>query len=351
MKVAFSALLATVLGLSLVVGEAQAATKKKAAKKSAAKATTSATQLPAKVEAAAPAPAPTVATEPAQTSAAPIATAVTEAEPKRWGMLIDIWAEGQVHGMNRSSSGGAEAGSETMLNSFQIRPSYKITDTASVAAGIDVEHSFGSQGKADQDGGVWTTYDAFVQVAHSKLLTLGPVNLRGYLRPYLPTSEASQNPDSGRYLALRGNLSAKAPIGGGFNVSYTVEPRYFMAKNASYKTYKPDGSLKAWKATEDYRVKHWLGLDYENGKFSGYTNWGIKSQMYNQDSDADTGAELTTAQKDQLYSETGIGYQLIENFALNVGYYTETNNFRDNNAWVAFDDKEFLYFVEGVVTF
>lgn len=344
MKVAFSALLATVLGLSLAVGTANAAPKKKAAKKTAAKKSTSATQLPAKVEAAAPAPAPTVATEPAQTSAAPIATAVTEAAPKRWAFMLDYWVEGQVSGVNRSSSGGTDAGTETMMATPQARVTYKITDSASVAAGVDWEHSFGSQGTAEE-GGHWKTYDSFVQVAHSKLATLGPINLRGYIRPYLPTSEDSQNPDSGRHFALRGNLSAKADIGSGFALSYTLEPRYFAAKNNAYK------KAGKWKNTEDYRVKHWLGLDYEAGKFSGYLNGGVKSQMYNQDTDAATGAELVGAQKDQFYNELAVGYQVIENLALNVGYYQETANFRDNDAFVAFDDKEMLYFVEGVVTF
>ncbi len=346
MKVAFSALLATVLGLSLAVGTANAAPKKKAARaKTAAKKSTSATQLPAKVEAAAPAPAPTVATEPAQTSAAPIAAAVTEAAPKRWGLLIDIWAEANVHGVNAASD--SVTGNEAWENSFQIRPSYKITDTASVAVGIDMVHTLGSV--AGKDDGKFTALDAFFQVAHSKLLTLGPVNVRGYLRPYIPTSEASQNPESGRYFALRGNLSAKTDLGSGFALSYTLEPRYYAAKNASYKKVE-DGEV-SWKATEDYRVKHWLGLDYEAGKFSGYTNWGVKSQMYNQDSDPDTGKVLIGRQKDQIYSELGLGYQIIENFAMNVGTYTETNNFRDNDAFVLFDDNQQLYFVEGVVTF
>ena len=342
-------LLAAVITLSLAGGQAQAAkaTKKKAAKTAAKKTSNQeAAQLPAKVEPAAPA-APAAAVEPAQTSAAPVATAVSEAAPKRWSFLLDYWVEGQVNGVNRSNSGGTAAGSEAMVATPQAKVTYKITDTASAAAGIDWEQTFGS--KDGTDSGQWTMSDAFVMVAHSKLATLGPVNVRGYLRPYLPTSEASQNPNSGRYFALRGNISAKAPIGGGFSLAYTLEPRYFAAKNASYKTYKSDGSVKEWKATEDYRVRHWLGLDYENGKFTGYTNWGVKSQFYNQDSD--NGQNLSAPQKDQLYSETAVGYQIIDNFAMNVGYYTETNNFRDNNGWVMFNDKEYLYFVEGVVTF
>jgi len=345
MNVAFTALLATLLGLSLVGGEASAArvTKKKVTAKKAAQKKTSqvpAKVLPAKAEVT-PAPAPPVAAQ-VQTSKATVAETVAPAQPKRWGLLIDLWAEGHVNGIHRANSGGTY-GSEAMENSIQIRPSYKITDVASVAVGLDMYHTFGS--KTGTDNGQFTVYDSFAQVAMSKLFAVGLIKTKGYVRTYLPTSAGSRDPESGRYAAVRAGFTTALPLSRGLELTYNIEPRYFFQRNMSYTN--DDGE---WTAQENYRLKHWLGLSAEAGKFSAYQNIGLRSRYFHQDSDAQTGETLFAPQQDNLYWETGVGYQIIDNFALNAGYYTESNDIRRPD-FVVFDDTKYLYFVEGVVTF
>lgn len=352
MKVVLSALLA----LSLVAGAVEAKpAKKKAARAKAAKQTR--VTLPPKAQAVSDvtvAPAASAAAQ-EQTSSATISETVAQQAPKKWSMLIDIWAEGNINGVNRSgdkttvrNENNGSAANTVFENTVTLRPTYKVTDIASASVGIDIVHSFGSVDGSD--GGYVTPLDLYLQAAHSKIALAGPVTLKSYIRPYLPTSEASANEVSGRYLAVRAGLTAGMPLGNGIELSYNAEPRYYFQKNKTFLKKQDDSSFE-YAATENYRLKHWLGLSFESGRLSGYQNLGMRTRVYHQDQDVDTGATLTAPQKDELYVETGLGYQIVDNFALNGGFYTETNNFRNNNGWTVYNDTAYFYFVEGVVTF
>lgn len=280
----------------------------------------------------------------------------TSSQTKRWDLMIRSWAEGQVHGMNRASDRqglakeGAE-GTETMTDTLEMRTTYKLNDTSALGVGLEATHSFGSV--KGNDNGQFTMNDSYVQFAQSKIPLAGPATLKWYVRPYLPTSEASQNAESGRYLMIRASASASMPIGSGFDVSYNLEPRYFFQKNNAFKTYKPDGKFDKWKASENYRLKHWAELQFKNKSktFQAYQRLGLRNQIYNQQTDANTGVAVKAAQKDQLYSETAVGYQVLDNFLAKVGVYTDSNDFRNNERWQWYDDKAYLYFFEGTVTF
>ncbi len=244
--------------------------------------------------------------------------------PSRLGFSGEIWLETMANHVKR----------EDWMNILLIRPYYKLTDNSSFAVGQELLHSIG--GNEDKPGGTFSVLDTHVEYAHSNVAEMGPFTVKGYLRPYLPTSEASRDPVSGRNLMVRGQLSATAPINGHFKAGYWVEPRYFFQKNNSYES--ADGEVTH---NEQARIKHWLGLTADVDGFVGYQFVGINSRYYHDD-----GPQL-----DALYWETGLGYQFSENFVFYAGGYTETTHDIKKKDFLFFDENEFLYFLDGIFTF
>jgi len=287
----------------------------------------------------------------AQTTTADIAQTTQAVAPKRWALLVDLWNEVGMGAANRAqdpTSGNNADDSDVLMNYTLIRPSYKVTDNASVALGMEFSNSWGATHQ--KENGAFEMSDPYVQVVHSKIATLGPVGIKGYFRAYAPFSESSQNTDKGQNLYLRGGLTAGASLSKVFNLSYSIEPRYYFKKNLSYAKTNGDGTV-SYTATEQGRFKQWISLGAEAGKWSAYQNLGIRSRFYYQDSDVATGETLVTPQKDHLYMETGVGYQILSSFQLVGGVYTEGMDVRTRDDIALYNDNDSYYFVEGVLTF
>jgi hypothetical protein len=237
----------------------------------------------------------------------------------RWGFTGELWLETLANRVKR----------EDWMNIMLIRPYYKITDSSTFAVGQELLHSIG--GSDEKPGGTFTVLDTHIEYAHSDIADIGDFKIKGYLRPYLPTSEASQDPIKGRHLMVRGQMSATTPVNGHFKAGYWVEPRYFFYKN-KYSDDVPN---------EQARIKHWLGLTADINGFIGYQFVGITSRYFHED----------RPQQDDLYWETGLGWEVSKNFLFYVGAYTETTNDMRKNDFVFFDENEYLYFLDGIFSF
>lgn len=259
-------------------------------------------------------------TEPTEpVSRVPITEVEADKAKSRWGFTGEMWFETMANQVKR----------ESWVDIMLIRPYYKISDTSSFAIGQELLHSVG--GNDEKPNGTFTVLDTHIEYANSHIADVGEFTLKGYLRPYLPTSEASQNPVSGRNMVVRGQLSLTAPVDGHFRAGYWVEPRYFFYKNKSYDDVH----------NEQARVKQWLGLTADISGFVGYQFVGINSRYFHEEG----------PQRDDLYWETGLGWQFSPNFVFYAGAYTETSNDTRKNDFVFFDESEYLYFLDGIFTF
>lgn len=332
----------------------------------AAKAKTAATkaaiaETPVTVAPVAAAPAPVVSSPSAGQSASTVAAATQEVKKSKLGMLIIDRADFASDTANRSQTTQAAA-------TLTLRPSYKLTDTTSVAAGIDIDHSFG----ADEVGpnkskAKWTPYDAYLMLSKSNLGTLpGGIAAKGNARFYLPTSEGSQ--DAETLGVLRANLTL-TKTWGKISLAYSADPRVYFQKNLSYvkagetdryadpnkdaaaEAKEPTGPLKST-ATNAYRLTHLVELGFQaTEKLSFYSDFGIDHRYFN----ADPVWDIAAVQKDNLLTETGASYAFNDNFTLILGAEQLGPDLRspseNNEANAAYREDKTSYFVEADIAF
>ncbi|MGE3974917.1 MAG: hypothetical protein AB7F59_10360 [Bdellovibrionales bacterium] len=342
-----SKLVVGLFSVSLAASTSFAATKAAKAKSAKAQAaaasastaaTTPATEAPTTVEAG-PAVAPS-----ASTSVASVSATAAPVAPKKWGLLIDSWTEAGIAATNKANAD--DSIQQNANHSVLIRPSYKLNDTTSTAVGIEFNHDIVSRNK--ERTGAMT--DPYVQLASSKLATLGAAKIKGYIRPYLPLSLASQDPVKGRDLAVRAQLNIERPISKALTVSYNFEPRYFFQKNKGYSAVN-DRGVATFTHQEQYRLLHWASLEASMGKVGFYQNAGIRSRWYNEANDPIQGRSVTPNQRDDLYLESGLSYALLEQLTVVGGVYTDSRNLTQNNNTLEgiYRDDESMYFLELTV--
>jgi hypothetical protein len=336
--------------------KAIAAAKKKQAKRRAKKNGTagSATQAAAPAEVtpnavnpAAPS-APEVAA-PATTSTTTVQTAVQEAAPKRWGVMLDNWTEAGAQAVNY--------GRADLDATETLRISYKLTPTLSASVTGQWGHSYGTTSK---DQRVFVAYDPYLMLAKTKLLgeLPGGLSSKGYLRFYPGLSEGSQNKGQKGYIRTSFNIGKD--VSKVVNLAWEFQTRTFIQEYKTYDTKeqrRDDGVLlKASQENpnEQFRFKHFgsLGLNLSKS-VSAYQNLGMDYGFFHSDENATNPSNRDVPHKEAYYAETGIGYAINDNLSFAVGIYSELERdlLTQTNDFSFYRDDESLYFLEGTIVF
>lgn len=243
---------------------------------------------------AATAPAPTAAPATASSggqTTSTIAQATAEVKKSKFGMLLNNRAGLSMNAAHRE---GGDLGGYLL-----IRPSYKVSDTTSVAIGQEFDHSYGVTTLQGGNKASFTLLDTYAQVANSSLGTLpGDVKVKGYARYYIPNSEASQA--SGQIGQLRLNAAFKKDLGSGFAISYVNNLRPYFQQ---YRTFTNAKGKEV--GTRSMRVTHYGQLDITiSESVSFYTLAGFDHNWMN----GDDNVNIRGTRNMQLLAESAIAY-------------------------------------------
>lgn len=248
---------------------------------------------------------------------------------------------GQRDGRKTDQEQDIEASGE-----MSLRLGYAVTDKVKVGLGTDAEHSYGAlnTGKAN-----WILYDAFASISHSSLLTMpGDINLSGGFRFYAPTSEGSQA--AGLIARLRGNVKLSRQFGP-VSVYYSADPQYYVQSYLTSVTVKEAGA-EEHSGNRQYRLLHFIGADWQiNPKWSFSSMLGFDQGWYYNDPNFPN--QKRRDETADLYAETSIGYQLIENLSLGAGVTQTAPNVLDQNSpeGPLYRDEFTKYFMEATLAF
>ncbi len=356
------------LAVSMIVSSAvYAAPAKKAAARTAKKAAVVKAVKPAQSATATQAKA--AVAEPTQTVAEPtagspassaesvtqVAKATQEVKKSKFNILIADRGSFATATSNRSETSEPSG-------VLTVRPGYKLSDDVSLAAGIDITHTFGAAETAATDSQVsrpkWTPADVYLMAAHSNLGTLpGNLKTKGYLRYYLPTSEASQF--MGQIGVVRGNITLAKPIGNKLAVKYIAEPRLYLEQYKTYDRKDETGTIQrnakgeaVQVGTNTYRLNHFVEVEFNaTEKLGFYSDLGFDHKWYNGDSNYG----LRSSQRDNIYAETGVAYSFTNNVTLIAGVEQDgpdlRNQAQNNEASVIYGEDFTNYFLEADITF
>lgn len=231
---------------------------------------------------------------------------------------------------------------------MSLRLGYKLTDSASVGLGTDVEHSYGSlnTGKA-----TWTPADVFASIAHSKLTTLpGDIGVKGSFRFYAPTSEASQA--AGQIARLRANVTLNRQFGP-VNLYYSADPQYYIQEYLTATKLNADGT-EDHSGTRSFRLYHYAGLEVQiTPAMTAYSNLGLDQGWFNDDPNFKL--KKNTKPNSGIYAETGLTYKLTDNISMAGGVMQDSNPDmlaqQPNKEGPLYRDELSAYFLEGTLSF
>lgn len=282
-------------------------------------------------------PSAAVAAPTAGQTTSTVQAATAEVKKKKFGFLLVNRADLSASAANRSK--GSDASGYLL-----VRPSYKLSDSLSLAIGQEFGHSYGTQmnGKA-----AWVMYDPYAMISASNLGTLpGGIATKGSLRFYAPTSESSQMKDTIGMVRFNGTIEKSF---GKFSVSYNLEPRVYFQQ---YNTYIDVTDNNKEKATIGYRYANWLEAAYQFSDAVGmYSIFGIDHRYFNGDSNAG----IKALQKDHLIAETAVTVNATKNITILAGISQDTDgsNLRDpnvNKKDPVYRDELMTYFVEADIS-
>lgn len=234
---------------------------------------------------------------------------------------------------------------------LQLRANYKINSNLSLRVNQELTQAYddGERTKA----AVGNTY---VQVAASKLGTIGKAPVKGYVRAILPTSIATRE-DKNQYLELRGEASVKFFKTKRFSLSAHTHGRYYAAEKFSdVSTITVNNvNMEVQKINADYRLRNYLTGSYSVGKFYFLQQLGVQHDFLKSNEatviDATSGQSvLNPSGKPHLYAYAETGYQITNNIGLELGVYSLTKMDKVNDLGI-YDTQDNLYYLNAAISF
>ena len=148
------------------------------------------------------------------TSTQTTTTTTTTNKPSRFSFYIESWNEGLLSRLDE--------GSETY---WTIRPQYQLTDKLSVRYSFEVTNRWNWSG--DQGAKTLQTSmgDHYLMFNHGSF-SAGPFDLFGYVRIYLPTSNATR--DVGQIARVRFKPYVTLPVTRNIKLAFRLETNYYQ---------------------------------------------------------------------------------------------------------------------------
>lgn len=245
----------------------------------------------------------------------PVEEVSQDASPSRFGLLIDIWNENNMGEVNRLNNEGAESDASVDTT---VRPSYKLTDTTSIALALAANHTWGT---TDGNDSSFSMYDPYLMLASSDLGSAGLLTTKGYVRLYLPISQDSR--DAGQIAMVRLNGQASLPVGP-LKITGTLEPRFYAQSDDSYKTAERGASRDDGTVTNNQYGRLLYSLKLSGpivGPLSFYSEHGIRNDWFYRNDDA----IANTEDRARYYNETMVSVAVGDNLEFAGGLFTKRN--------------------------
>ena len=220
---------------------------------------------------------------------------MTEDKPSRWSLYVEFWEEDKF---------GPEGGLETYLT---IRPQYQLTDKLRLGFSFESTIDWGVLGKKDATA-KYIIGNHYLMLSTST--ALGPFDLGGYVRIYLPTSEEWMQ--RGHIARVRIKPYLTLPVSRGVKFAFRLETNYFQRSVDSYRDIDAIGNNDCNSArycsaiNEQWRIEPMIGfLGKIHGPFSFESIHGFRFHSYFENRTADN---ATTQKKHEVmwYNESGI---------------------------------------------
>lgn len=186
---------------------------------------------------------------PQQQPQAEVSEPLAEDKPSRWSLYLEFWEEDQF---------GSNLGLETYAT---IRPQYQLTDKLRVGYSLEFTVNWGVLGP-DNDETRATMGNHYLMFSTST--ALGPFDLFGYVRIYLPTSESWIQ--RGQIARVRIKPYLTLPISRDVKLTFRLETNYFQHTVDSYRDIGDIGNNDCNSArycsgiNEQWRIEPMLGF-------------------------------------------------------------------------------------------
>ena len=241
---------------------------------------------------------------------------VADDKPSRWSLYTEFWEEDRFD---------SESGLETYAT---IRPQYQLSDKLKLGYSFEFTVKWAIFGKKDAKTEALMG-DHYLMLGSST--SLGPFDLYGYMRIYLPTSKATMA--KGRIARVRIKPYLTLPVSRNIKFAVRLETNYFQHSVDSFRSIEADNNCNSAQycsaINEHWRIEPMVGfLGKIYGPFAFESIHGFRFHSYFENNTVDTKNQKKEGHEVKWYNESGITWDV------NVGGVPVTflAGFYDNRA-------------------
>ena len=222
---------------------------------------------------------------------------VADDKPSRWSLYVEFWEEDIL-----DSSGSLES-------YITIRPQYQLTDK--LRLGFSFESTIQWAAFGDRKTTDYSIGNHYLMLSSST--SVGPFDLFGYMRIYLPTSETLMQRGQVGYVRIKPYLTL--PVSRNIKLAFRLETRYFQHTVDSYRDLgKIEDTCNSAQycsaVNEQWRIEPMVGfLGKIYGPFAFESIHGFRYHSYFEN---DTVDDAANQKKHEIkwYNESGITWDV-----------------------------------------